>query len=105
MFCEQTHKILIFKQVNYITKGERSGDRPFGHEVNQCRLLYFLILNIGKPVSTEDLISYVWGSEKYIERQELYVYINRLRNNLEDDPKHPKRLLSLRGFGYRLFSG
>ncbi|WP_088228403.1 helix-turn-helix domain-containing protein [Desulfosporosinus sp. FKB] len=71
----------------------------------QCRLLYFLTLNIGKPVSTEALVNYVWGSEKYIERQELYVYINRLRNILEDNPKYPKRLLSLRSFGYILFPG
>jgi len=69
----------------------------------QFRLLYYLTLHLGHPVSDQHLISYGWGTEAFISRNDLYVYINRLRQRIEDDPKKPECLLSLRGVGYVLY--
>lgn len=68
----------------------------------ECRILYYLALHLGRPVPSEQIIAYVWGDESYISKQSLYVYINRVRKHLEDDPKHPKHLLTIHGFGYIL---
>lgn len=69
----------------------------------QFRLLYYLVQHMGRPVSDQDLINYAWGAEPFISRNYLYVTINRLRNKIEDNPKHPEFLLSLRGLGYILY--
>jgi DNA-binding response OmpR family regulator len=69
----------------------------------QFRLLYVLARNLGHPVTTRELIRYVWGYEELIDRNDLYVYICRIRQRLEDDPRKPQYLLSLRGMGYILF--
>jgi DNA-binding response OmpR family regulator len=69
----------------------------------QFRLLYYLAQNMGQPVSDLQLISYAWGTEAFVSRNDLYVYINRLRQRLEDNPKKPECLMSLRGRGYVLY--
>ena len=69
----------------------------------QFRLLYYLANKLGQPVFNHELTAYAWGSEAFVSRNDLYVYINRLRQRLEDNPKKPTCLLSLRGLGYILY--
>jgi DNA-binding response OmpR family regulator len=65
-------------------------------------LLHALALEAGKVVSTDDLLRRVWGAEYEGESQVVYVHIRWLREKLEQDPKHPHRLVTVRGVGYKL---
>lgn len=65
-------------------------------------LLYALALNAGKVVSADELIARVWGAEYEGEPQALYVHIRWLREKLEEDPNHPRHILTVRGVGYKL---
>lgn len=65
-------------------------------------LLVALAQNAGRVLSEEALLSQVWGAEWIGENQTLYVHIHDLRTKIEDDPIHPKRLLTVRGAGYKL---
>ncbi|SHK25012.1 Transcriptional regulatory protein, C terminal [Alicyclobacillus tolerans] len=67
----------------------------------QFRLLHFLAQHLNTPVSTESLIEYVWG-QTWVSRDELYVYISRIKRILEIDPTRPDHLLTVRGYGYLL---
>lgn len=69
----------------------------------QFRVLHCLADKLGQPVFSHELTAYAWGSEAFTSRNDLYVYINRLRQRLEDNPKQPQCLLSLRGLGYILY--
>jgi len=64
-------------------------------------LLYLLARNAPQLVKTEDLINQVWGAEFEGQPQVVYVHIRWLREKLEDDPEHPRRILTVRGVGYR----
>jgi DNA-binding response OmpR family regulator len=64
-------------------------------------LLYQLALNAGKLVTTDDLISRVWGAEFQGQPQAVYVHIRWLREKIEADPEHPRRILTVRGLGYK----
>jgi DNA-binding response OmpR family regulator len=44
----------------------------------------------------------VWGAEYVGEPQVVYVHIRWLREKLEADPKHPKRIVTIRGVGYKM---
>ncbi len=46
----------------------------------------------------------VWGAEFIGQPQVVYVHIRWLRQKIEDDPNHPRRLQTVRGVGYRLAS-
>ena len=65
-------------------------------------LLYALALSAGRVVSAEDLIARVWGAEYSGEPQVVYVHIRWLREKIEDDPNHPRRIITVRGVGYKL---
>ena len=65
-------------------------------------LLYTLALEAGHVISTRDLIARVWGAEYDGEPQVVYVHIRWLREKLEDDPNRPRRIVTMRGVGYKL---
>ena len=55
-------------------------------------------------VTHEELLRQVWRGEPEPEkkRDSLKLYIWYLRRKLEEDPAHPRLLVSQRGVGYRL---
>jgi DNA-binding response OmpR family regulator len=65
-------------------------------------LLYALAQEAGRVVSVDDLLACVWGAEYAGEPQVVYVHIRWLREKLEDDPGHPRRIVTVRGVGYKL---
>jgi DNA-binding response OmpR family regulator len=65
-------------------------------------LLHTLALEAGKVISAEDLLVRVWGPEYIGEPQVVYVHIRWLREKIEEDPRNPKRIVTIRGVGYRL---
>lgn len=64
-------------------------------------LLYLLARNAGRALSHEFLLSKVWGEEYVNSPNYLKVYVQRLRNKLEQDPKNPALIITQRG-GYLL---
>jgi len=68
----------------------------------EFEVLYALALEAGRVVSVDDLLTRVWGAEYAGEPQVVYVHIRWLREKLEDDPQHPRRILTIRGVGYKL---
>jgi DNA-binding response OmpR family regulator len=65
-------------------------------------LLHTLALEAGRVVSADELLSRVWGAEYEGESQVVYVHIRWLREKLEDDPHNPRRIITVRGVGYKL---
>jgi DNA-binding response OmpR family regulator len=65
-------------------------------------LLHTLALEAGRVVSVDDLLTRVWGAEYVGEPQVVYVHIRWLREKLEEDPDHPRRIITVRGVGYKL---
>ena len=67
----------------------------------EYRLLSLLIRNAGRTVTRSSILDVLWdGSGNFVDDNTLSVYIRRLREKIEDDPSEPKRLITVRGFGY-----
>jgi two-component system KDP operon response regulator KdpE len=64
-------------------------------------MLEMLVRNRGKLVGREELLKEVWGPAYAKETHYLRVYLAQLRRKLEDDPSHPRHLLTEAGMGYR----
>lgn len=58
--------------------------------------------NRGRIVTFDAICDAVWGDGYYTYENTLMVHIRRLREKLEEDPSHPRWLLTARGIGYRL---
>jgi DNA-binding response OmpR family regulator len=67
----------------------------------EYRLLYHLVQNAGWVVTYDQILSKVWGYEYRDEPHYVRLYVNYLRQKLEEDPANPKYILTERGVGYR----
>jgi DNA-binding response OmpR family regulator len=69
--------------------------------VMESELLRHLIRNRGRVVSRKSILEEVWGLREDTDTRAIDNFIVRLRRYLEDNPAHPKRLLTVRGVGYK----
>jgi len=67
----------------------------------ELRLVQILIAAEGEPVSSERLLTHVWGAPGEGDRQLLKQLVHRLRQKIERDPSAPERLVTQAG-GYAL---
>lgn len=65
-------------------------------------LLRVLATNAGRVMTHRQLLEQVWGGYAADNAPQLRVYINYLRRKLEQDPAHPRLILTEAGIGYRL---
>src|SRR3990170_6576154 len=76
--------------------------RPLEVTPTEFRLLACLAGRAGEAVAQETLVDQVWGEDRQGGASALRRYIWFLRQKIEADPDHPQRLVTVRGFGYRL---
>ena len=75
-------------------------ENPVSLSATEYRLLLQFAHNIGNILSSEDLLTGVWGPEYKSEKEILWVSIARLRQKLEQDPHTPKHIVTRSGLGY-----
>lgn len=66
----------------------------------QMRLLQVLMEQPGRVFSTDELLDAVWEYRQY-DPHLVETHISNLRNRIEDDPKNPQRIITVRSFGYK----
>ncbi len=76
--------------------------RPVTLSPIEFKLLHTLALEVENVLSTEDLLARVWGAEYVGQPQVVYVHLRGLREKLEEDPNQPRRIVTIRGVGYKL---
>jgi DNA-binding response OmpR family regulator len=64
-------------------------------------LLFYLVRNAGQVFAREQLLEHVWGYEFFGGSRTVDVHIRWLREKLEEQPAHPRHLLTVRGVGYK----
>lgn len=66
----------------------------------EFRLLVYLVNNADQILSFKDILANVWGDKQDGNNRYVHVYISHLRNKIEENPKKPRYILSIRGVGY-----
>jgi DNA-binding response OmpR family regulator len=69
--------------------------------VREFRLLEYLANHRGRVLTRDQLLDAVWKETPFVTPRSIDVYIRRLREKIERDPRHPQYLKTLRGIGYR----
>jgi len=64
-------------------------------------LLYFLVRHPGRTFNRGELLQRVWGAAFDGYEHTVNSHINRLRTKIEDDPRDPRRIVTVWGVGYR----
>ena len=69
--------------------------------VREFRLLEYLATHVGRVLTRDQLLDAVWRETPFVTPRSIDVYVRRLREKIENDPRHPRYLRTLRGIGYR----
>ena len=64
-------------------------------------LLTSLIKNAGRVLTMRQILREVWATENEEKANSVRVYLNHLRQKIEDNPSQPKRIINEPGIGYR----
>jgi DNA-binding response OmpR family regulator len=69
--------------------------------VREFRLLEYLAAHCGRVLTRDQLLDAVWKETPFVTPRSIDVYVRRLREKIETDPRQPRYLKTLRGIGYR----
>jgi len=88
--------------VDFLRYEAQKGGKPLRMSRKEFGILRLLAAQAGQVVTREDLLNEVWGYENYPSTRTVDNHIASLRAKLEEDPSHPRRLLTVHGVGYKL---
>jgi two-component system response regulator RegX3 len=106
---EQAAQITLDSDVEIDTRNlsGRRGNEPLTFTRREIEILQYLHAHAERPVSRDELLTRVWGYDRTaeIETRTVDIHIAKLRRKIEANAKEPRRLLTVRGAGYRLVVG
>jgi DNA-binding response OmpR family regulator len=76
-------------------------DEPVRLTYVEFEILAALARSPGRVFSRTMLLERVWGDSAYRDPRTVDVHIRHLREKLEQDPRHPELIFTVRGVGYR----
>ena len=89
-------------QIDLLHRRVRMRGRDVHLPVKPYEVLKILAESAGQVLTSEQILSAVWGRRGLAHEGYLRMAVRQLRNKLERDPTHPRYILTERGIGYRL---
>ncbi|PAB59978.1 DNA-binding response regulator [Anaeromicrobium sediminis] len=80
----------------------KKGDTVLDLNPKELKLLMLFMENLGKVFTKKQLYEEVWGDMYFGDDNTIMVHISHIRDKIEDNPKKPKYLRTIRGIGYRM---
>jgi len=68
----------------------------------EFKLFEKLANDVDRVISDEEIIEYLWPGNSHATKADLHQYMHLLRKKIEDNPKKPMWITTVKGFGYRL---
>jgi two-component system, OmpR family, response regulator RegX3 len=69
---------------------------------SEFRILLLLAREPGRVYSRREIMEHLWDSTYVGDQRACDIHVSNLRRKLEDDPAHPRRVVTVRGVGYKL---
>jgi len=95
----------VLEELGIQLDAERHSVTVRGEEIamplREFELLELLMRHSGRVLTRGQLIDRVWGSDYFGDTKTLDVHVKRIRSRIEEDPKNPKLITTIRGVGYR----
>jgi DNA-binding response OmpR family regulator len=77
-------------------------DRPLQLTRSEFRVVTLLASEPGRVFTRDELVEHLWEGDFDGDRRAIDVHMSNLRRKLEENPRNPRRLQTVRGVGYRL---
>ncbi len=90
--------IVLNKDEGIVTKGEKVAELT----KTEFLILELLMQNRGRILTKQQIFDYAWDSGYIADDNTVMVHISNLRAKIEDNPKTPKILKTIKGLGYKI---
>jgi DNA-binding response OmpR family regulator len=80
----------------------RRGKKEYSLSHYEVELLKLLYAHANQPVTRDEILNKVWGTEKFPTNRTVDNFIVKLRKKIEDDYRNPRHILTIYGIGYKL---
>lgn len=99
--CLNCGDLILDKDRGTVYKGKKE----LNFNAKEYLLLAYFMENKGRVLTKRQIYQAVWGEEYLYDDNTIMVHLSRLRNKIEDNPKEPKYLITMKGIGYKLIEG
>lgn len=90
--------LVLNRSEGLVTKG----GRPVELTRTEFLILELLMQNRGRIFTKQQIFEYAWDSDYIADDSTIMVHISNLRSKIEDNPKAPKMLKTIKGLGYKM---
>lgn len=100
---ETPNKLIVSGNLTVDTDSHvaRLRDQPLQLKPREFKLLALLASNKGRALSRNHILERLWGHDYFGDMRTVDVHIRWLREKVEIDPANPRRIVTVRGVGYR----
>jgi DNA-binding response OmpR family regulator len=97
-----THMVLGSVEVDFATYTAVHNGKPVEMTPREFEVLKFLWTHRNQTVTRDQLLTNVWGYDEPLSTRTVDNFVLKLRQKIEDDPSHPRFILTIHGTGYKL---
>jgi DNA-binding response OmpR family regulator len=80
------------------------GGNEFSMTPREFEILKYLWHHRNAIVNRDELLTHVWGYDDSVTTRTIDNFVVKLRQKIEDDPAHPRVILTIHGMGYKLIA-
>ena len=98
-----THEIIRSEDltIDQISHSVTLGDKTLEMKPREFSLLAMLAANKGRAFTRNQILERLWGHDYIGDSRTVDVHVRWLREKIETDPSKPRRIVTIRGLGYR----
>ncbi|MBI4575046.1 MAG: response regulator transcription factor [Planctomycetes bacterium] len=82
-------------------RARRGAGEPVPLSPLEARMLRYLVSRRGRVVPRDEFLNAVWGYQAYPTTRTVDFHVKNLRRKIEEDPSHPRHIVTVHGVGYR----
>jgi len=90
--------------VNFAGYAGSKGGKEFFMTPKEFDILKYLWQHCNQTISRDDLLKNVWGYDESVSTRTIDNFVLKIRQKIEDDPAHPKIIITIHGTGYKLIA-
>lgn len=102
-FTSNSSHVLNFGDliINFSDKSIYKKGKEVDLHTKERMLLFYLVEHPNQVFSAELLFERIWGIDSETDLKTVSVHLSTLRSKIEDDPKNPEYVRTIRGYGYK----
>ena len=88
-------------EIDLASHSAKLRDEPLAMKPREFSLMALLMANRGRAFTRDQILERLWGHDYFGDSRTVDVHVRWLREKIEPEPSRPRRIVTIRGVGYR----